>query len=146
MYPTIEYATDTTRTIASLVFSGTAARYPDIRWIFSHGGGTMPFLLSRFAHEERTVKNRDQCLPKGVVHELQKFYYDTVQANHPGAPESGARYSALMPVDLATAVHLASSVATVCASSSDVLPTGSAASASRRSRVSGSFAIRIISS
>jgi 6-methylsalicylate decarboxylase len=81
----IEYATDTTRTIASLVFSGTAARYPDIRWIFSHGGGTVPFLLSRFTREEQTMKNREQRVPKGVVYELQKFYYDTAQANHPGA-------------------------------------------------------------
>lgn len=81
----IEYATDTTRTIASLVFSGTAAKYPDIRWIFSHSGGTMPFLLSRFTREEQTMKNRDQVLPKGVVHELKKFYYDTAQGNHEGA-------------------------------------------------------------
>ena len=82
---TIEFATDTTRTIASLVFSGTAARYPGIRWIFSHGGGTMPFLLSRFTREEQTMKNREERLPKGVVFELKKFYYDTAQANHPGA-------------------------------------------------------------
>jgi predicted TIM-barrel fold metal-dependent hydrolase len=81
----IEYATDTTRTIASLVFSGTAARYPDIRWIFSHGGGTMPFLLSRFTREEATMKERERRLPKGVLHELKKFYYDTAQANHSGA-------------------------------------------------------------
>jgi 6-methylsalicylate decarboxylase len=81
----IEYATDTTRTIASLVFSGTAARYPDIKWIFSHSGGTMPFLLSRFWREESTMKEREQKLPKGVMFELKKFYYDTAQGNHPGA-------------------------------------------------------------
>ena len=81
----IEYATDTTRTIASLVFSGTAARYPNIRWIFSHGGGTMPFLLSRFTREESVMKDREQRLPRGVLYELKKFYYDTAQANHAGA-------------------------------------------------------------
>lgn len=81
----IEWATDTTRTIASLVFSGVAARYPDIHWIFSHGGGTMPFLLSRFQYQEKTMKNRAARLPNGLMHELQKFYYDTAQANHPGA-------------------------------------------------------------
>jgi len=80
----IEWATDTTRTVASLVFSGTAARYPDIRWIFSHGGGTMPFLLSRFLYEEKTMKEKDKRLPRGLLYELQKFYYDTAQANHPG--------------------------------------------------------------
>ncbi|HEY6241328.1 MAG TPA: amidohydrolase family protein [Burkholderiales bacterium] len=81
----IEYATDTTRTIASVVFSGTAARYPDIRWIFSHSGGTMPFLLSRFDREEAAMKEREQRVPRGVRYELKKFYYDTAQGNHSGA-------------------------------------------------------------
>ncbi len=81
----IEWATDTTRTIASLLFSGTAARYPAIRWIFSHGGGTMPFLLSRFQYEEKTSQDREKVLPQGLLFELRKFYYDTAQANHPGA-------------------------------------------------------------
>ena len=44
----IEFGTDTTRTIADIVFSGNARRFPDIRWIFSHAGGTMPFLIERF--------------------------------------------------------------------------------------------------
>jgi predicted TIM-barrel fold metal-dependent hydrolase len=77
----IEWATDTTRTVASLLFSGAAARYPDIRWIFSHGGGTMPFLLSRFVYQEATMKGKEQVLPKGLMYELKKFYYDTAQAN-----------------------------------------------------------------
>jgi predicted TIM-barrel fold metal-dependent hydrolase len=82
---TIEYATDTTRTIASIVFSGTAARYPDIRWIFSHGGGTVPFLLSRFVREEAGMKEKEKRLPRGMLYELKKFYYEIAQANHPGA-------------------------------------------------------------
>src|SRR5262245_53134980 len=82
----VEYATDTTRTIASLVFSGTAARYPDIRWIFSHSGGTMPFLLSRFTRQEMDMKERaKERMPNGVMHELRKFHYDTAQGNHTGA-------------------------------------------------------------
>jgi predicted TIM-barrel fold metal-dependent hydrolase len=81
----IEWATDTTRTIASLVFSGVAAQYPGIRWIFSHGGGTMPFLLSRFLYQEKTMQDRASILPRGLMPELQSFYYDIAQANHPGA-------------------------------------------------------------
>ncbi len=77
----IEWATDTTRTAASLLFSGTAARYPDIRWILSHAGGTVPFLLSRFVYQEATMKGKEQALPKGLMYELKKFYYDTAQGN-----------------------------------------------------------------
>ena len=47
MHTTAEFGVDTTRTIASLLFSGTAARFPDIRFIFSHAGGTAPFLTER---------------------------------------------------------------------------------------------------
>jgi len=82
----VEYATDTTRTIASLVFSGTASRYPDIRWIFSHSGGTMPFLLSRFTRHEIDMKEKAaRAMPKGLMYELKKFHYDTAQGNHSGA-------------------------------------------------------------
>jgi len=82
----VEYATDTTRTIASLVFSGTASRYPDVRWIFSHSGGTMPFLLSRFTRHEIDMKEKAaRAMPKGLMYELKKFHYDTAQGNHSGA-------------------------------------------------------------
>ncbi len=83
--PVIEYGTDTTRTIASLVFSGTAARFPDIRFIFSHAGGTMPFLTERFTRLPLANKELESRVPKGVVYELRKFHYDTAQAAHPMA-------------------------------------------------------------
>jgi len=78
----IEYATDSTRTIAHLVFSGTAARFPDIRWIFSHSGGTLPFLTSRFI---RLAQERKPAhLPNGPLPEFQKFFYELAQGNTPG--------------------------------------------------------------
>jgi 6-methylsalicylate decarboxylase len=83
----VEYAADTSRTISSLIFTGTAARFPDIKWIHSHGGGSVPFILDRFTREESVMnpQRREQVMPNGLMHELKKFYYDTAQANNPGA-------------------------------------------------------------
>jgi 6-methylsalicylate decarboxylase len=78
----IEYATDTTRTIAHLVFSGTTTKYPDIRWIFCHSGGTLPFLSGRFI---RLANERKPAhLPNGPIPEFGKFYYELAQGNTPG--------------------------------------------------------------
>jgi predicted TIM-barrel fold metal-dependent hydrolase len=72
----VEFVFDTTRTILSLLSTGTVARFPDIRFIWSHGGGTVPYITSRLA-------GVGEKLPKGVMYELQKFYYDTAQAFNP---------------------------------------------------------------
>jgi predicted TIM-barrel fold metal-dependent hydrolase len=69
----VEFVIDTTRTIVSVLANGTPARFPDIKFIWSHGGGTVPFITSRLG-------GLNQKLPKGVMYELQKFYYDTAQA------------------------------------------------------------------
>ena len=81
----IEWGTDTTRTIASLVFSGAAARFRDVQLIFSHGGGTLPFLTERFLRLPLINKSLAPRVPNGVEHELKRFYYDTAQAAHPYA-------------------------------------------------------------
>jgi predicted TIM-barrel fold metal-dependent hydrolase len=81
----IEYATDTTRTIASFVFTGSAVRFQDLRIIFSHAGGTMPFITERFTRLPLANKNLEPKVPNGVAYELKRFYYDTAQASHPMA-------------------------------------------------------------
>jgi 6-methylsalicylate decarboxylase len=83
---TIEYGTDTARTIASLVFSGTASRLPDLRLIFSHAGGTMPALIERFVNRAELPQVAAR-LPHGLHHELRKFFYDTAQSANPAAME-----------------------------------------------------------
>jgi 6-methylsalicylate decarboxylase len=79
----IEFATDTTRTIASLLFSGgTAFSCPDIRFIWSHSGGTLPFLIGRLVREQMVKK--DPRMPDGPVPIVQKYYYEIAQGNLPG--------------------------------------------------------------
>jgi predicted TIM-barrel fold metal-dependent hydrolase len=73
----ITLSTETTVTIASVLFSGTAARCPDIRFIWSHGGGTMPYITGRFGVN---ADAKTPELPNGVLYEIQKMYYDTAQA------------------------------------------------------------------
>ena len=87
----IEYGTDTTRTIASFVFTGSDARFPDLKIIFSHAGGTMPFLTERFTRLPLANKQLEAKVPNGVAHELRRFYYDTAQASHPMALASLTR-------------------------------------------------------
>jgi len=93
---TIEFGTDTTRAIADVIFSGTSTRYPDMVWIFSHGGGTMPFLIERFLTGASgeivpgiVTKGQGYAppknVPRGVLSELRKMYYDTAQTSNPAA-------------------------------------------------------------
>ena len=45
----LDYPVDTSRAIAKLHYSNTFARTPDVKYVFVHAGGTIPFLASRFA-------------------------------------------------------------------------------------------------
>ena len=81
----IEFGTDTTRTIADIIFSGNARRFPDIRWIFSHAGGTMPFLIERFVRHPLLVPKAKETVPDGTLTELKRFFYDTAQTSNRGS-------------------------------------------------------------
>jgi predicted TIM-barrel fold metal-dependent hydrolase len=80
----IEYGTDTTRALVNMLFSGTFRRCPDIKIIWSHGGGTMPFLVERFIRMGKEQRYT-HLMPQGFVAEAKKFFYDTAQVLH-GAP------------------------------------------------------------
>jgi predicted TIM-barrel fold metal-dependent hydrolase len=81
----IEYGTDTTRAITGVAFSGDAARFPNIRFIWSHAGGTVPFLAGRIDGASNNAKDR---MPRGFMYELQRFYYDLAGAANKGAVSS----------------------------------------------------------
>jgi 6-methylsalicylate decarboxylase len=73
----IEFATDTTRTMMSLLLTGTAVRCSDVKFIFSHAGGTMPFITERILWWTRVRSELVSIMPEGPLHYLKQFYYDT---------------------------------------------------------------------
>lgn len=95
----LEYPFDSTRAIASLLYSGTFTRCPDTRYIFSHGGGALPFLAGRLAALSRRptpeAKRLADRLPNGPEYELKRLYYDTPSATNKPAM---AALLALVPV------------------------------------------------
>src|ERR1035441_8537823 len=78
-----EFLSDTMRTIYSLLKTGAATRYGDIRFIFAHGGGSMPSLIERFgiakpgAHDDAFEGPAET---NSNLYHLRRFYYDTANS------------------------------------------------------------------
>lgn len=87
----VEFGTDTSRTITDIVFSGTADRCRDAQFIFSHAGGTLPFLTERLVRLPVQNPAMQTRVPRGVLTELKRFYYDTAWSAHPMALASLTR-------------------------------------------------------
>jgi predicted TIM-barrel fold metal-dependent hydrolase len=68
----LEFVFDTTRAIVNLIHRGATKRFPNISYIFSHGGGTVPFITWRI-----TFGN------KKIINQLKRFYYDTAVSATP---------------------------------------------------------------
>ena len=77
----IEYGTDTTRAIASYAFRGAARKFPDVRMIWSHSAGTMPYLIERFDGADDSPAARAQ-MPDGFRASIGRFWYDIAQASN----------------------------------------------------------------
>ncbi len=73
---TLDFPFDTTRAITSMLFGGTFTRCRDIKFIFSHAGGTIPFLAERISRLQNLPRFGEK-VPDGVIAELSRLYYDT---------------------------------------------------------------------
>ena len=69
--------------IGRLVYSGTVDRYPGIEWLFTHLGGTVPFVLPRYDNYfKQFPENREKIArpPSEIIREL---YFDTCTMHPP---------------------------------------------------------------
>jgi predicted TIM-barrel fold metal-dependent hydrolase len=94
----IEYGTDTARTIASLIFSHTSTRFPEINFIFSHGGGTITVLTDRLTFQMMLFPQYREFTGAGVMAELRRFYYESAQIANPIAMASLTKMVAMSQI------------------------------------------------
>jgi aminocarboxymuconate-semialdehyde decarboxylase len=75
-----QYTVDTTLCVGSLIGAGVLDRFPELRLLLSHGGGTFPYLTGRFdcMHErmDRTAQEDVARQPPSAY--LSRFFYDTI--------------------------------------------------------------------
>ena len=84
--PAIEFPFETTRMIMNLIASGTLRRYPRVRIIVAHGGGTLPFLANRIGRNLlRFGKVSPAFTPEEVMTAFRSLYYDLTAVSHPHA-------------------------------------------------------------
>jgi predicted TIM-barrel fold metal-dependent hydrolase len=80
------YGNDTTVAIWSLLSSDAPKKFPNIRWIMSHAGGTLPYMVQRVVGEPVKPKLTGTPKPGERLYYLRNnFYYDTAQSANAAA-------------------------------------------------------------
>jgi predicted TIM-barrel fold metal-dependent hydrolase len=77
----LDFLAETTNAIGRLVFSGTFTRHPGIRWIFSHLGGTTPFLIHRLDNYFGQFPECRAQIDRRPSEILRDVHFDTVSTN-----------------------------------------------------------------
>ena len=81
---TLEYPADTMRTLMSLIVAGTATKCPDVKFIFSHAGGTLTSIAQRFLANAVTAENLNKAPEANSrMYHVRRFYYDTAGSANP---------------------------------------------------------------
>jgi len=77
-----EFDFDITRACTSILANGVLHKYPNIKIIIPHSGGTMPVLAGRIKDRYPADAKHAEYIPNGVWPELKKFYFDIAHASY----------------------------------------------------------------
>jgi predicted TIM-barrel fold metal-dependent hydrolase len=80
-----EFMFEVTRSITSLLFGGTFARFPDITFIFTHAGGTMTPIAARINAFGARHHEFAAAIPDGVYAALKRLHYDIANSTNPSS-------------------------------------------------------------
>jgi len=83
LVPLLGFPFDTTLAITRLVFSGLFEKYPTLKLILAHAGGTMPYLAERIDNGYRAYPESKKHIKKLPSEYLKLTYLDTVSFHPP---------------------------------------------------------------
>lgn len=69
---------ETALAATSLLTSGVTERFPNLRFLLSHGGGALPWILPRLHHAWNLGPPLRSLFPRDPAEMARRFYYDTV--------------------------------------------------------------------
>jgi predicted TIM-barrel fold metal-dependent hydrolase len=86
LYAMTGWPTDTAVTMCRLVYAGYLERWPDLKIVVHHSGGTIPMLAGRVKRLPRVgddAKDRLEQLSRPILDYLRQFYADTANFGNP---------------------------------------------------------------
>ncbi|CAA9965563.1 amidohydrolase family protein [Pyrenophora teres f. maculata] len=81
--PIIDFPHETTRTAVHLITSNTIRDFPNLKIILSHGGGTLPYVATRIAHQTADLGLKDKSA-EDFIREAKGFYFDLALTGYEG--------------------------------------------------------------
>ena len=69
---------ETALAAARLIMAGTLDRFPRLRVVLAHGGGSLPFIAARLDHAYAVRREARTAIPRRPSAYLKRFYFDTI--------------------------------------------------------------------
>ncbi len=76
----VGFTFDTTLAVARMIYDGFFDRYPNIRFVVTHSGGTAPYLVNRLDNGYRILPHCSENISEPPSAYLGRLYYDDAMA------------------------------------------------------------------
>ena len=86
-----EFDNDVNRAVLSLLWNGVLTNYPDIDFIVSHTGGTVPALAGRI--QDRVPEDRPDLYPHGALDKMRRLYLEIGHGSFPWVVKGALEFS-----------------------------------------------------
>jgi aminocarboxymuconate-semialdehyde decarboxylase len=75
---TVAMPSETAFAVGAMIFGGVFERFPDLRVVFAHGGGSVPYIIGRMEQGWRTWEPARELLSTPPTEQIRRCYFDSL--------------------------------------------------------------------